>query len=596
MSKSKSSGQKGRRAKTRAVGTNWDGEDSRPILPAKVVGRLYQDDWESYVKPILSSIKREIRVTNPSGYPDSSIVEMASLKEDFLGLNGKVTGTLEGFTTAEYAINVALAALDLPVHFPPSVEQLEFPHQVDPKTLTGRRDLRDLPLVTIDGKGAQDFDDAVYAERLPSGHWRLVVAIADVAHYVVAGSELDQVARQRASSIYLPGQVIPMLPTPLSNGICSLIPSMDRLAIVCDLEVDTDGLVADASFYEAVIRSHARLIYDEVENFLNGGGLRQEMAVKGSLKTLQELSEVLIHTRVQRGALDLDVEWPYIQITYGEPRRAVKSERTFAHRMIEEAMILANQSIASFLTEHCVPLFRIHEPPREEAIEQLAQLLEPYGIQVPRPVEHAQLLENALEQLNLTESNRRFWYLQVIRSMQLARYSATNPGHFGLGLSHYVHFTSPIRRYADLYTHRQLKRVLRGELCADTTLEVEQLGKQQSETEYKIERVARHVQTWLLCELLRRDTARGTALKGIITGITEFGAFVELDDAFVTGLVHISDIGDHYFFLEGGRLVSETTKFSLGIGERVKVRLDIVDPALGRVNLKFMHKLQRRRA
>lgn len=510
------------------------------------------------------------------------------LRQDGDEDHGKIQRKISGTSTADLAANVALTALRRPVYWTNYIHELRFPTGVSAEDRKGRTDLRSVPLVTIDGESARDFDDAVFARELETGSTRLLVAIADVSHYILPDSQLDREASERGFSIYLPDRVIPMLPKELSNGICSLVPNEDRLAMVCEIDIDEDGSLISAEFYEAVIRSHARLTYLEVDAFIRGRSRTHPESIRKSLRALQALCKRLLRKRNDRGALDFDIPQVQIPLSQGEPMLPKLVDRNFAHLMVEEAMILANRAVAEFLQEREVPLFRVHEPPKAEAMLRLREVFADQNVDLPPRITQPKALKEAVAQLKVTKANARFWHLQVIQSMQLAVYSSSNYGHFGLALSHYLHFTSPIRRYPDLYTHRVLKRALYKGRSTSNTGEVDKLALVMSEHERDVEQVTRKVESWLLCELLRSHL--GEIVSGTITGLTNFGAFVELDKYMTSGLLHVSNLGQDYFELRGNRLVGEQSKISFSLGQRLKVQIVAVDPVLGRVDLHWHDK------
>lgn len=556
--------------------------------PGVVVGRLETYASRASIQPILSDLKFDVHVSNARGYKDDDIVLAGVVRGDRGEYRGKIQRKISGSSTAELAANVALTALQRPVQWTNAIHELRFPTEVSAEDRENRTDLRTLPFVTIDGESARDFDDAVLVQAQEKGEVRLLVAIADVSHYVLPDTPLDRAARKRGCSIYLPDRVIPMLPKELSNGICSLVPNEDRLAMICDMVVDQEGVLLGAEFYEAVIRSHARLTYSEVDAFIQGKSINQSEPVRRSLQSLRDLCKKLLRQRSDRGALDFDIPQVQIPLTQGEPMLPKLVERNFAHLMIEEAMILANRAVAEYLEERDIPLFRVHEPPKAEAMLRLRQTLADQKVELPSRITGPKALKDAVAQLKLSKENARFWHLQVIQSMQLAMYSSSNYGHFGLALTHYLHFTSPIRRYPDLYTHRVLKNALRNGRAATDADAIEQLARVQSEHERAAEQVTRQVEKWLLCELLQSHL--GEFVSGTITGVTNFGLFVELDKYFASGLLHVSNLGFEYFELEGNRLVGELSRTSLNLGQRLRVQIVAVDPVLGRVDLRWDDK------
>lgn len=544
--------------------------------------------YRASIQPILSDLKFDLAVPDTRGYKDGDIVLAEVIQHNRREYHGKIQRKISGTSTADLAANVTLTALQRPVQWTNDIYELRFPTEVSAEDRDKRTDLRTLPFVTIDGESARDFDDAVFTEALEDGKTRLLVAIADVSHYVLPDTPLDREARDRGCSIYLPDRVIPMLPKELSNGICSLVPNEDRLAMICEMVINKEGSLVGAEFYEAVIRSHARLTYSEVDAFIKGKSIHQSEPIRHSLQSLRDLCKKLLRQRSDRGALDFDIPQVQIPLSQGEPMLPKLVERNFAHLMIEEAMILANRAVAEYLQEGDLPLFRVHAPPKAEAMLRLREILSDQNVELPSRITQPKALKEAVAQLKVTKANARFWHLQVIQSMQLAAYSSSNYGHFGLALSHYLHFTSPIRRYPDLYTHRVLKRALRKGRAATEAGAIEQLARVQSEHERAAEQVTRKVENWLLCELLQSHL--GEIVSGTVTGLTSFGIFVELDKYLASGLLHVANLGQDYFELKGNRLVGELSRTSFNLGQRLKVQIVAVDPVLGRVDLHWQDK------
>jgi ribonuclease R len=452
------------------------------------------------------------------------------------------------------------------------------PESVREEDLQNRRDLRDLHFVTIDGETARDFDDAVVAKREGKG-FRLWVAIADVSHYVRNGDALDMDARERGTSVYFPRRVIPMLPEKLSNGLCSLNPNVDRLAMVCELAISARGEMGRYEFYPAVFRSRARLTYTEVWQKISSGKPPENLAV------LYDVFKVLLAARTERGAIDFEtVETRMLFDAKGKIERIVAEPRNDAHRLIEECMLAANVCAGKFLAEAGHPaLYRVHDVPAAEKVEALRQFLAELGLQlpggqVPRPKDYAQLLERIRKRPD-------FALLQTIllRSLKQAMYSPSNVGHFGLAFDAYVHFTSPIRRYPDLLVHRAIKAVLQKTKYAGVDWEA--LGKHCSEMERRADDASRDVENWLKCYYMRDYV--GKTFSGTITGVTPFGVFVTLDEYFVDGLVHISELGRDYFQFDAARhmLMGERTKKRFRLADRMTVKLVRVDLESRKIDL-----------
>jgi ribonuclease R len=456
---------------------------------------------------------------------------------------------------------------------------------------SGRVDLRELPLVTIDGADARDFDDAVFTEARGSG-WRLVVAIADVSHYVRSHDALDEEAARRGTSAYFPDRVVPMLPEQLSNGLCSLNPGVDRLCMVADMTVDRAGEVSGTRFYRAVMRSHQRLVYEDVQAAHDGErGARQRLrAVLPQLQELYGVYAALLQARERRGALDLELPEVKIELgAHGGIERISLRQRTDAHRLIEECMIAANVQAARFLKRHRLPtLYRVHAGPAEEKFEALRLLLQSLGIKVSDAARSRTRDFNAVLRTLRARPDYPLLATAVLRSMAQAVYQPENIGHFGLALSCYTHFTSPIRRYPDLLVHRGIGHVLDGLApgrFAYYSLAMAELGERSSARERRADEAARHVEARYKCAWMRDRV--GEVLPGVITGVTGFGIFVMLDELAVDGLVHVSSLGRDYFQLQPGglRLVGERSGREFSLGVRLRVRVVRVDVDQARIDL-----------
>ena len=508
---------------------------------------------------------------------------------------GRIKEVLGNYADPGMEIEIALRKHDLPFEFPKAAldEAAKLPDivQVD-KDLGKREDLRDIPLVTIDGETAKDFDDAVFAEALPKGKgWRMVVAIADVSHYVRPGSPLDTEAEARGNSVYFPRRVIPMLPEKISNGLCSLNPDVDRLAMVCDAQVNEAGEVTQYRFYPAVFRSRARLTYNQVWGWLSGElspVTPAHQAVQPQLHTLYALFKALHAAREKRGAIDFDTVETQMQFNdQGKIEAIVPVIRNDAHRLIEECMLAANVCAADFLEKRKQPgLFRIHGTPSPEKLQGLRDFMKEFGLGLeggdsPTGKDYGKLLDQIRERPD-------FSLLQTIllRSMQQAIYSPDNIGHFGLSYEYYTHFTSPIRRYPDLLVHRAIKNALKFEkvkLPADEGA-WEEIGLHCSATERRADEATRDVEAWLKCYYMQDRV--GEVFDGTISGVTAFGAFVTLDQVYVEGLVHISELGSDYFHHDPIRhcLIGERTKQQYRVGDRLRVKLVRADLESNRID------------
>lgn len=519
----------------------------------------------------------------------------------------QVVEVLGEHLSAGMEIKVAIHSHDIPNEWPEAVHQqiAELAPEVVEKDKTNRVDLRNLPLVTIDGEDARDFDDAVYAEKKRLGGWRLWVAIADVSYYVQPGSALDNEAILRGNSVYFPGFVVPMLPELLSNGLCSLNPKVDRLSMVCEMNISRSGVLKDFRFYEAVINSKARLTYNKVATILGQIGeadeqkqLRQEYAaVTPHLETLYGLYKALRKARDERGAIDFDtVE---TRIEFGPDRkieRIVPIHRNDAHKIIEECMLCANVATARFLEKYKQPsLYRIHEGPKDQKLKNLRGFLSELGLNLPggekpEPKDYLKLAE-AIE----NRPDHHIIQTMMLRSMQQAVYSPENKGHFGLAYDAYAHFTSPIRRYPDLLVHRNIRAAIHsGKRIKEierpsgfiakpafvkhyTTEEMLALGEQCSMTERRADDATRDVVAWLKCEYMQGQI--GNHFEGVVAAVTGFGLFVEIKDLYVEGLVHITGLPSDYYHFDTAkqRLVGDRTKRVFKLGDSLNVRVVRVD-------------------
>ncbi|HEX7038003.1 MAG TPA: ribonuclease R [Pseudomonadales bacterium] len=558
-----------------------------------VIGELRHRGRYPYVESISPEYRGRVSLEEPPQIgADGNTVAVRITGEDRHGLVGVVTGVISAKAGAAHAAETLLAAHGVPREWPAPVLRAtdKLPRQVQPARHRDRVSLMDVPLVTIDGESARDFDDAVYAERVRGG-WRLVVAIADVAHYVTPGSALDATAWERGNSVYLPDRVVPMLPEALSNGLCSLRPHEPRLALVCDMRVTTRGNVSRFEFYEALIRSWQRLTYTRVQEFLDAGVLDVEPEVLASLRELKRVYDALRRAREARGALDFDTHEAVLELdSEGHVAAIHPVARQDAHRLIEEAMISANVCAARFLeSRHRKALYRVHEPPDAEKTEQLRQALAFAGVRLGRGELTPKQVHEALLELG-DRPDRWIFEMLALRSMPQATYSPDNVGHYGLALERYMHFTSPIRRYADLVVHRAIKAALGGPEVDMSDDWLETTGAHISMTERRAEAVEWGVEGWLKCEYIADRI--GETFDGVVMGVTDFGLFVELSGFFVQGLVHISGLGQDYFRFNATSqtLVGDRSGRRFGLGDALKVRLVEVEPAVGKVDLELVAK------
>ena len=510
--------------------------------------------------------------------------------------HARIERRLDPDRPVELATESALARFSLPHEFPTEAlrEARAWGDEVDPAEAARRVDLRGLPLVTIDGEDARDFDDAVYAER-QAGGLRLIVAIADVSHYVRPGTALDAAAIERGTSVYFPTRVIPMLPTALSDHLCSLAPRVDRLCFAADMLLSSGGLLKSARFYPAVMRSAARLTYTQVNEGLFEGRPAAREALGPLLEPLQVLLEVyraLHKARARRGALDFDAPEARLVIDPAERVRAVELHlRNDAHRLIEECMILANVAVAQALESSRTPtLYRVHGEPEAEKLERLISTLAALKIDAHLPERLATRDLQAIARRLGHAPERPFIESLIVRTMPQAVYQPVNIGHFGLALTHYAHFTSPIRRYPDLIVHRTLKAQLG--VTGDAAVrygpeELAALGESTSKLEKRADEAERYVATFLKCTYLRERI--GQVFRGLITTVVEFGCFVQILDVAVDGLLHIDALRDDEYVLEdhGHAWRGRHSARRLGTGAQVRVIVTAVNPIEGLVDLEL---------
>ena len=527
---------------------------------------------------------------------DWVIARITKHATDTAPAQARIEKRLDPDRPVELATEAAIARFDLPHDFSPEAlrEANTWGKEVDPLEANSRIDLRTLPLVTIDGDDAKDFDDAVYAEPHPAG-FRLIVAIADVSHYVRPGTAVDTEAKERGTSVYFPTKVIPMLPFALSDGLCSLAPRVDRLCFAADMVINKHGALKSATFYPAVMRSAARLTYTLAYDALFKGTPAARTQVGPLLDQLMVLVDVyraLYKARARRGALDFDAAEAEFVIDAAERVRAIELRaRNDAHRLIEECMILANVAVADELQKTRTPtLYRVHGKPEEQKLDKLLATLTALGIeaQIPETVStrDLQVITNRLG----TSPERPFVESLVVRSMPQAVYQPTNIGHFGLALTEYAHFTSPIRRYPDLVVHRTLKALIQapgGSGVKYDTDGLSALGDSTSKLEKRADEADRYVNTFLKCTYLRERI--GQTFHGLITTVVEFGCFVQILDVSVDGLLHTDALRDDDYIMEDDGLAwtGRRNGRRLRVGAQIRVVVTAVNPIEGLVDLEL---------
>jgi len=553
---------------------------------SRIVGRFVVDVGVGFVTPDNKRITHDIVVPkeHQGNALDGQIVVVDLIEQPDIRRQpiGKITEILGEHMAPGMEIDVAIRVHELPHVWPDAVENhiQHLPNSVQISTGDKRKDIRDLPLVTIDGKDARDFDDAVYC-RQDGAYWRLIVAIADVAHYVTPNSPLDKEAQERGNSVYFPGRVIPMLPEVLSNGLCSINPDEDRLCLCCEMVITRSGKVKSYEFYNGIMRSHARLIYDDVAALLEGDkalNTRYQSLVP-HLENLHSLYTLMLGQRKKRGAIDFETVESVIE--FGEHKKIeniVQLIRNDAHKMIEEFMIAANVCAAEFLAEHDIhALYRIHDLPSADKLADLMHFLKESGLSlnckgVPQAKHYAALLSSVRDRPDF-----RLIQTVMLRSLNQAVYSPNNVGHFGLALDMYAHFTSPIRRYPDLIVHRAIKRIVSKKGAWYNEDEVVLIGERCSMTERRADDATRDVADWLKCEYMLDKV--GENFPGIISGVTGFGVFVELNDVYVEGLVHVTSLqGDYYHFDPVKHcLIGKRTNVQYCLGDAVVIQVARVD-------------------
>ncbi len=554
----------------------------------EIAGQFIRERGIGIVVPDNPKISQRILIPKEesgSARPGQMVIaEILDYPTDIEQPTGRIIRVIGDPDQKGIATDIAIHSHAIPNEWPKSVreEATTFGKAIPSSAIGGRLDLRDVALVTIDGEDARDFDDAVFCEPAGSG-WRLLVAIADVAHYVQVGSPIDKEAIKRGTSVYFPDRVVPMLPEVLSNGLCSLNPAVDRLCMVCDMRVDAEGGVTRSHFAEAVMQSQARLTYNEVGAFLVDG---QTSAISASLRepltNLHNLFKAFLQARQRRGAIELDIPQTRIALDEdGTVREIVAIERNDAHRLIEECMIAANVQAAKFLRKHRIAgLYRVHAKPDPDRFDELRQYLLSLGLKVAHPdhVEPRQF--NKLLQQVAGRPDSQAISMAMLRSLMHAEYTPGNIGHFGLSLDAYAHFTSPIRRYPDLLVHRAVRHILRNGKAGGYSYDgpaMERLGAICSAHERRAEEATREVEAWLKCQYMEDKV--GQNFSGVITGVTSFGAFVQIPEMLIDGLVHVTSLANDYYHFDAGSqsLVGERSGTRYKLGDRLNVTVARVD-------------------
>jgi ribonuclease R len=556
----------------------------------ELAGRYVEEHGVSYVQPDNSRIAHTVLVPAAERHGARSgqmvVVEITQQPEKQSEPIGRVTRILGERHAPGIEVELAVHAHGLPHEWPEDVQQeiRAFDESVPENAKQGRLDLRNTPLVTIDGEDARDFDDAVYCERKGNG-FRVLVAIADVSHYVQPNSALDLEARNRGTSVYFPDRVIPMLPEVLSNGLCSIKPLVDRLCLVCEMQITTDGHIKQARFFEGLMRSAARFTYTQVAAMLvsKEAKLRREHApLVPHLEDLYAVYHALAKARAKRGAIDFDST--ETRIIFGEDRKVASIKplvRNDAHRLIEECMIAANVEAAHFLEKHQIPtLYRVHASPDADGLKEVRQFLSSLGLslgggQKPEAAHYEKLLDKVR-----SRPDKALIQTVLLRSLSQAVYGPDNIGHFGLALSHYAHFTSPIRRYPDLLVHRAIRHVLRGGSAKNFYYSMTQmvnLGAHCSMTERRADEATRDATDWLKAEYMQDKV--GEEFEGFITSVLPFGLFVQLKELYVEGLIHVTSLPSDYYTFDaaGHRMVGERSGRVFRLTDPIRVRVSNVN-------------------
>ena len=576
----------GDKVKVRLLNRKLDAEIVQVTQTVKtLVGRLHINQDECYVVVDDRRIKHEIDIVELiEGCIDNQVVVVEVLNSPTLEKNasGRITSIIGNYLDEGVEVDSAIHRHEIPAIFGDKAleESAKLPNKVLTKDKKGRVDITHLELVTIDGEDSRDFDDAVYAIPSKNG-WKLMVAIADVSHYVKEGSQLDAESLERGNSVYFPHRVVPMLPESISNGLCSLNPELERLCMVCEMEIDSLGSLLEYKFYSAVMLSHARLTYTEVNEMLENkkSKLRKKYKkIENNIDFLYGLYQTLRISRQKRGVMDFDrIESQILFDDQGKIENIVARKRNDAHRLIEECMLMANQAAAKYLQKENEDfLYRVHPKPTPEKVEITRQFLTAIDLRLdgglePESSDFAKLLKNASgrEDENIIKT-------VVLRTMKQATYTPNNEGHFGLAFEDYAHFTSPIRRYPDLLVHRAIKRALSNKHRERSNKMVE-LGAHLSMTERRADDASRDVEQWLKCEYMRDKV--GESFNGVISGVAGFGLFVELTEIFVEGLISVRDLKEDYFIYDdvhhqlsgqrGGRIYR--------LGDLIKVKVASVN-------------------
>ncbi|WP_213072630.1 MULTISPECIES: ribonuclease R [Acinetobacter] len=566
----------------------------------QIIGKVSIHDGEYFIQPSNPNahqpitLEKELIEHAKVKLGDSVRVEIDDYptKEEFA--TGHIIQSMADKADTEIIIPQTILEFGLPYEFPEEVvKEAESFKEPSAKDREGRIDLRDLPLVTIDGEDARDFDDAVYAEKRPGGGYRVVVAIADVSHYVRIGKPLDDEAQERGTSVYFPHFVLPMLPEALSNGLCSLNPNVDRLCMVCDLNLSRAGRVTSYEFYPSVMHSKARLTYTQVAQYFDGDSqaVPEDRNVRKSLNTLFQLYHVLKDLRAQRHAMEFETVETYMTFDeLGGINEILPRTRNDAHKLIEECMLLANVAAAEYALKNEVPmLYRVHEPPEFSRIQKVRDFVKLLGLKFPEQptqADYQAVIEATKDRIDAPSI-----HAVLLRSMMQAYYGAKNAGHYGLAYEAYTHFTSPIRRYPDLLLHRAIKASLTHKKYPLSGASLDDAGQHFSATERRADEASRSVTTWLKCHYMQQHL--GAEFVGTISAVAEFGLFVTLKDLYVDGMVHVSQLGDDFFVFDQSSqsLVGQNRGQSFSLGDEVRIKVAGVNLEERKIDFELIQQL-----
>ncbi|RLL47238.1 ribonuclease R [Acinetobacter cumulans] len=566
----------------------------------QIIGKVSIHDGEYFIQPSNPNahqpitLEKELIEHAKVKLGDSVRVEIDDYptKEEFA--TGHIIQSMADKADTEIIIPQTILEFGLPYEFPEEVvKEAESFKEPSAKDREGRIDLRDLPLVTIDGEDARDFDDAVYAEKRPGGGYRVVVAIADVSHYVRIGKPLDDEAQARGTSVYFPHFVLPMLPEALSNGLCSLNPNVDRLCMVCDLNLSRAGRVTSYEFYPSVMHSKARLTYTQVAQYFDGDSqaVPEDRNVRKSLNTLFQLYHVLKDLRAQRHAMEFETVETYMTFDeLGGINEILPRTRNDAHKLIEECMLLANVAAAEYALKNEVPmLYRVHEPPEFSRIQKVRDFVKLLGLKFPEQptqADYQAVIEATKDRIDAPSI-----HAVLLRSMMQAYYGAKNAGHYGLAYEAYTHFTSPIRRYPDLLLHRAIKASLTNKKYPLSGASLDDAGQHFSATERRADEASRSVTTWLKCHYMQQHL--GAEFVGTISAVAEFGLFVTLKDLYVDGMVHVSQLGDDFFVFDQSSqsLVGQNRGQSFSLGDEVRIKVAGVNLEERKIDFELIQQL-----